>query len=57
MERLSRGEGVDPSEYHFRLTLRFETSHPSHAWLGRTIAVATGRREADAVVYDAFTLN
>jgi len=57
MERLARGEQVDPSEYYFRLTLKFETSDPAYAWLGRTVAVATGRREADAVVYDAYTLS
>ncbi|WP_106400344.1 DUF3237 family protein [Actinocorallia populi] len=57
LDRLSRGQEVDPSEYYFRLTLRFETSHPDYAWLGRTVAVATGRREADAVAYDAYTLN
>ncbi|MBA9004137.1 DUF3237 domain-containing protein [Thermomonospora cellulosilytica] len=56
MERLAAGEDVDPAEYYFRLFLRFETGAPEYAWLGRTLAVGTGRREPDAVVYDAFTL-
>ncbi|GAA3236048.1 DUF3237 family protein [Actinocorallia longicatena] len=57
MERLARGEDVDPGDYYFRLVLTFETAHPGYAWLGRTVAVATGRREASAVVYDAYTLS
>ncbi|QFG25357.1 DUF3237 domain-containing protein [Actinomadura sp. WMMB 499] len=56
MARLADGAGVDPSEYYFRLFLRFETGAPEYAWLGRTLAVGTGRREPDAVVYDAYTL-
>ncbi|WP_216907118.1 DUF3237 family protein [Nocardia noduli] len=57
MRRLARGEDVDPDTYYFRLVLTFETAHPDYAWLGRTVAVATGRREASAVVYDAYTLS
>ncbi|MET7769806.1 DUF3237 family protein [Nocardia sp. NPDC005366] len=57
MRRLADGEEVDPDSYYFRLMLTFETAHPDYAWLGRTVAVATGRREASAVVYDAYTLS
>ncbi|TNY35934.1 DUF3237 domain-containing protein [Thermomonospora catenispora] len=56
MARLAAGEDVDPAEYYFRLFIRFETGSPDYAWLGRTLAVGTGRREPNAVVYDAFTL-
>ncbi|MEU7870389.1 DUF3237 domain-containing protein [Dactylosporangium sp. NPDC049140] len=56
LERLATGEPVDPAAYYFRLSLRFETAAPVYAWLARTIAVATARREPSAVVYDAYTL-
>lgn len=53
---LAAGEEVDPASYYFRLTLTFETADPAYAWLTRTVAVATGRRTPDAVVYDAYSL-
>src|SRR3954471_22088681 len=45
MARLSRGEDVDPSLYYFRTVMRFETAHPSAAWLNRILALAKGARE------------
>src|SRR6476659_6724654 len=44
---IARGESVDPSTYYFRTTPRFETAHPTYAFLNRIIAVATGDRRAD----------
>ena len=49
IERLARGEAVDPALYYFRTAMRFETSHPSAAWLNRIIALGRGAREARAV--------
>jgi len=54
MARLLAGEAVDPALYFFRMTPRFETAHPDYAWLNRVIAIGSGRREKDAVAYDAF---
>ncbi|MGC5014889.1 DUF3237 domain-containing protein [Streptosporangium sp. DT93] len=56
LERLSRGEPVDPAEYYFRLFCRFETGDARYLWLNRTLAVASASRSADAVRYDACTL-
>ncbi|MFI6509536.1 DUF3237 domain-containing protein [Streptosporangium sp. NPDC050855] len=56
MERLSRGEPVDPAEYYFRLFCRFETGDARYLWLNRTLAVASGSRTANAVRYEACTL-
>jgi hypothetical protein len=56
LARLAAGDPVDPADYYFRVFVRFETGAPQYAWLGRTLAVGTGRRDPDAVVYDAFTL-
>ncbi|GAA3303891.1 DUF3237 domain-containing protein [Dactylosporangium vinaceum] len=57
LARLAAGDPVDPADYYFRLSLHFETAAPAYAWLGRTVAVASARREPAAVVYDAYTLS
>jgi hypothetical protein len=49
MERLSRGEEVDPALIYMRTTPRFETSAARYAWLNRTICVGTGARRAASV--------
>ncbi|MGH2914528.1 MAG: DUF3237 domain-containing protein [Solirubrobacteraceae bacterium] len=56
LARLARGEPVDPAKYCFRVTIRYETSAPAHAWLNRVVAVAGAVRLADEVVYDAYAL-
>lgn len=52
MERLNRGEAVDPSEYYFRTAPFFETGSERYGWLNRIVSVATGYREAKGPVYD-----
>lgn len=54
MARLGRGEDVDPSLYYFRTVMRFETAHPSTAWLNRILALAKGAREKNAVRLDVY---
>jgi len=54
IERLARGEDVDPALYYMRATPWFETSAPAYAWLNRTICVATGARRAAAVELDFY---
>jgi hypothetical protein len=54
MERLARGDYVDPSLYYFRTVMRFETADPSVDWLNRILALARGQREANAVRLDVF---
>jgi hypothetical protein len=54
IERLARGEEVDPALYYMRATPWFETSAPEYAWLNRSICVATGARRAAAVELDFF---
>lgn len=56
MERLARGEDVDPSDYYFRCTFNFETSDERYDWLNRIVAPASGRREPDSVFYSIFEL-
>ncbi|HXY91999.1 MAG TPA: DUF3237 family protein, partial [Acidimicrobiia bacterium] len=52
VERIARGDPVDPSEYYFRTHIRLSTSAPRLAWLNGLIAVSTGERRRDAVRID-----
>jgi hypothetical protein len=54
LARLAKGEDVDPSLYYFRTVMRFETAHPSAAWLNRILALARGAREKNAVRLDVY---
>jgi hypothetical protein len=49
MARLAKGEDVGPASYYFRTAMRFETGHPTTAWLNRILALAKGAREKNAV--------
>jgi len=50
LDRLNRGESVDPASYYFRSAASFETSAPQHMWLTRAIVVGVGERFPDKVV-------
>ncbi len=54
IERMARGEDVDPALYYMRATPWFETSAPAYGWLNRTICVATGARRPAGVELDFF---
>jgi Protein of unknown function (DUF3237) len=54
MERVNRGEPVDPSSYYFRTAMVFETAAPRYEWLNQIIAIGTGHRTADGPVYEVF---
>jgi hypothetical protein len=54
IERLARGEDVDPALYYMRTTPWFETSDARYAWLNRIVCVGTGARRADAVELEFF---
>jgi hypothetical protein len=56
LQRLARGEPVDPASYYFRVSVRYETSDAEYAWLNRIVAVASAVRLAHQVVYDAYVL-
>lgn len=49
LAQLARGERVDPALYYFRTAIRFATTAPALAHLGRIIAVARGERGPDGV--------
>jgi hypothetical protein len=50
LQRLATGERVDPSLYYFRATPQFQTGSAEHAWLSRTVFLATGERWPGEVV-------
>jgi Protein of unknown function (DUF3237) len=54
IERLTKGEDVDPSLYYFRTAARFEVAKGPHEWLKRTLFVARGIRKPDYVVIDFY---
>ncbi len=56
LDRLARGEPVDPSEYYFRIAPRFETGSDKYAWLNRILAVGTGYRLPAGPVYDVYEI-
>src|SRR5215472_10407816 len=49
MERLRRGEEVDPSLIYFRTSPQFETSDENLRWLMKSLFIATGIRRPDRV--------
>ena len=54
LERLARGDSVDPALYYFRTVMRFETAGADVDWLNRILALARGQREARAVRLDVY---
>jgi len=54
IERLNRGEAVDPSLYYFRVTPYFETCAKSYEWINGICSVGTGARSASGPTYHVF---
>jgi Protein of unknown function (DUF3237) len=54
IERLAKGENVDPSLYYFRTTPSFRVSGTSQSWMQRAAFVARGIRRPDHVVIDYY---
>jgi hypothetical protein len=54
MQRLERGEVVEPSSYYFRISPAFEAPAGRYEWLNRIIAIGVGHRFADGPTYSVF---
>jgi len=54
MDRLYRGETVDPGAYYFRTTPYFETSSEKYDWLNRICSIASGSLSSNARTLDIF---
>jgi hypothetical protein len=56
LDRIARGEPVDPDSYYFRTSASFATADPDHLWLNHILAIGTGHRFATGPVYSLFEL-
>lgn len=54
IQRLEKGEEVDPGSYYFRMTPTFEAPAGRYEWLNRVVAVGTGHRFKEGPVYSVF---
>jgi Protein of unknown function (DUF3237) len=54
IDRLNRGETVDPETYYFRSTPYFETSSGKYGWMNRVCSIATGLRTASRRTFQVF---
>jgi hypothetical protein len=54
LDRIARGEPVDPASYYFRSTPVFETGDERYDWLNRTLAVCSATRTRDVVLLDFY---
>jgi Protein of unknown function (DUF3237) len=52
LQRLARGEAVDPALIYFRTVPRFETGSEKYRWLMQKLFVGSAARHADRVVID-----
>lgn len=57
IDRLARGDNVDPSSYYFRTTPRFTPASPGkYDWMRRVTFVARGIRRPDRVLVDFYVV-
>jgi hypothetical protein len=56
LDRMARGEVVNPSEYYMRATPYFETAAERYDWLNRVVTVAYGHRVAGGAIYQVFEI-
>jgi Protein of unknown function (DUF3237) len=56
LQKLKRGEPVDPKLIYFRTVPKFETGAEKYRWLMEHIFVASAARHADRVVIDVHQL-
>jgi Protein of unknown function (DUF3237) len=54
LERLARGENVDPSEYTFRTSTQIETAAPELDWLNKGVCISVGGRQPGRVIYETY---
>lgn len=56
LERMARGESVNPAEYYMRATAYYETAAERYDWLNRVVSVASGHRVAGGAIYQVFEI-
>ncbi len=56
LDRIVRGEPVDPGAYYQRAALFFETGADGYLWLNRVVGVAKAERHPDHILYRVFEI-
>jgi hypothetical protein len=56
MKRIAEGHEVDPADYYFRTTPRFETGSSNYQWLNKLVAIASGERRASKVIITVYAV-
>ncbi|KAI3593388.1 hypothetical protein D9X30_1698 (plasmid) [Cupriavidus sp. U2] len=56
LQKVARGEPVDPNDYYYRVVGTFETSAVRLSWLNTLVAVGVGSRSATGPAYDVFAV-
>jgi Protein of unknown function (DUF3237) len=54
VERIEKGEVVDPTNYYFRINPLFETAAAKYDWINRVVGVGLGHRSPDGPIYSVF---
>jgi len=54
VERIEKGEVVDPTSYYFRINPLFETPTAKYDWINRVVGVGIGHRSPDGPIYSVF---
>ncbi|MET0906652.1 MAG: DUF3237 domain-containing protein [Tardiphaga sp.] len=52
LDRIARGENVDPGLIYFRSVPKFETGHPDYRWMMQNLFIGVGARHPDRVELD-----
>jgi len=52
LQKLKRGEPVDPKLIYFRTVPKFETGHEKYRWLMENLFIGSAARHADRVIID-----
>ena len=56
IQRLEKGEEVDPADYYFRINPIFEAPAGKYEWLNRSLAIGVGHRFSYGPVYSVFEI-
>ncbi len=56
LDRIARGEEVNPLDYYLRASPFFETASERYGWLNNMVAVAMGHRLREGPVYQVFEI-
>jgi hypothetical protein len=54
IQRIERGDVVDPASYYFRIIPLFETASAKYDWLNRLAAIGIGHRQVGGPIYSVF---